>query len=64
MKQQYSIDEIRRLEQHARRLHSDAIFDSFFNLLKGIGWTISRLFASLRKTEGHAGSCALEARAS
>ena len=63
MKQQISIEEVRKLEQNARRLRSETIFDTLASPFKGIGWTISRVVASLRKTYNQVESAALGARA-
>ena len=63
MKQQISIEEISQLELNARRLRSNAIFDTLASPFKGIGWTISSVVASLRKTYNQVESAALGARA-
>ena len=52
MTQHVSIEEIRQLEENARRLRSEAIFETFASLFKGIGSRISAVVVSAGKTNG------------
>ena len=52
MKQQISLEEISRLEEHCRRMRSEAIFNTFASLFRGIGTTISALTVRGRTAHG------------
>ena len=62
MKQHIAIEEIRQLEENARKLRSEAIFETYASLFKAIGSGIIGLAANVGKTNGGVQSNALGAR--
>lgn len=62
MIQHISIEEIRQLEENARNLRSEAIFETCASLFKAIGSGIIGLAANVGKTYGRVQSTALGAR--
>lgn len=62
MIQHVSIEEIRQLEENARNLHSEAIFETCASLFKAIGSGILGLAANVGKTYGRVQSIGLGAR--
>ena len=52
MEQRISLEEISRLEENCRRMRSEAIFNTFASLFRGIGTTISALTDRGRKAHG------------
>ncbi|MGI9538044.1 MAG: hypothetical protein ACR2PB_13320 [Desulfocapsaceae bacterium] len=63
MKTQISIEEIRQLEQNARKLRSEAIFETLARPFKGIVSRISAVAATIVKNDGQVESGVLGARA-
>ncbi len=59
MKQHIAIEEIRQLEENARKLRSEAIFETCASLFKAIGSGIIGLAANVGKTNGGVQSTAL-----
>ena len=62
MKQRISIKEIRQIEENARKLRSEAIFETFASFFKAIGSGIIGLAANVGITYGRVQSSALGAR--
>lgn len=62
MIQHISIEEIRQLEENARNLRSETIFETCASLFKAIGSGIIGLAANVGKTYGRVQSIGLGAR--